>query len=135
MQEQRGVAVAEEAVVAGECVVIHGTPVAVNKCRYEQQQCRAWLVEVGYNTVDNLEFITRRYYYARRGYKGVGAVLGEVAVNVGKGLFCCEVRVLCRVRIPLRHFSVPFPLPDEAAYVVKAFEGAYRCGAYGYDPA
>lgn len=71
-------------------------------------------MEVGYNAVDNLEFIARSYDYASGGYERVGAVLREISVYIGKCIFCRQAGVLVGVRIPLRNFSVPFPLTDEA---------------------
>ena len=92
-------------------------------------------MEVGHHTSDHPVTVARSYDYASGGYERVGAVLREISVYIGKCIFCRQAGVLVGVRIPLRNFSVPFPLTDEATDVVKAFKGAYRCGAHGYDTA
>lgn len=65
--QQRTIAVAQESEVMAEGIVVYFAPVAFDEGRHEQQQCALGLVEVGDDTLHDVERIARCYHDLRIG--------------------------------------------------------------------
>ena len=84
-QEQLGVAVAQEAEIVCQGVVIHAAPpVLAHKGRHEQQQCRLRLVEVGNHAVHDAVLEARGNHQLGAAHVGVGMVAVQVIDDVLK---------------------------------------------------
>ena len=65
--KQRTVPVAQETEVVTKGVIINLAPVTFDKSRHEQQQCTLGLVEIGDDTLHNMERVAWRYHNLRIG--------------------------------------------------------------------
>lgn len=65
--QQRAVAIAQEAKIVGQRIVVDGFPVALHEGRNQEQQCAFGLMEVGDNGLHHPELVARTYHYLRVG--------------------------------------------------------------------
>ena len=126
-QEEAGVAVTEEAVAAGQSVVVNRSPIVLaDKGAHQQQQCALRLVEVSNHTTDDAVAEAWRNHQLRACHKVVEAVTVQM-VDEALQRFARRQVGLLNVRRPLRHLLLP------RVQVVEALEGAHASGTHGDD--
>ena len=129
LQEEAGVAVAQEAEAVTEGVVVDGAPVVVaHKGRHEQQQCALGLVKIGDHAVDDAVLEAGGYHELCAARVALGMMPVEIVDDVAQ-------RLLGRdhaggvVGHPLRHgelilVGIGVRL-EHLPYVVEALERAH----------
>ena len=136
-EQQRAVAVAQEAEVVPERVVVDPPPVAFHEGGDQEQQRAPRLVEVGDDPFHQLELVARGDDDPRRRHQAVGAPAVEVIQDVPQRLGHGQAVVGLVIRHPLPHDQFLARgiriILDEHADVVEALERADRGGADGDD--
>ena len=84
--EQRTVAVAEEAEVVGEGVVVDAVPVVADEGAHQEEQGALRLVEVRYHAADDVILVARGDDDLRRGVQHLLAPLVHVAEQSSEGI-------------------------------------------------
>ena len=92
-QEQRAVAVAEEAEVVGECPVVDAVPVVTDEGGDEQQERAVGLVEVRHHTADDTVAVAGGDDDTRGEDEGVLSLRIEIAEERVEGLLCRQLFV------------------------------------------
>ena len=131
------VAVAQEAEVVAQGIVVDRFPVAFHEGRDQQQQGAFGLMEIGDDAFHQLEGVARRDDDLRGGHQLVGLVAVQVVEYVLQGLVGGQAVVGRLVGHPLFHdqlFRGGLGMSRQKhAYVIEALQRAHRGGAYGHD--
>ena len=101
-QEEAAVAVAEEAELMVESVAVAVFPGIAYQGRHEQQECALGLVEICYQTTDNMVFIARGYHQLGVAVKVVKVIVVHPLEHIAVGLLCADLEGFEFVGVPLQ---------------------------------
>ena len=87
--QQRAVAIAQEAEIVCQSIIINLVPITMYECTYEKQQGALRLMEIGYQHLHNIILITWSYDYLGTGMQSAQPVLVKIRQYV---LYCLEGR-------------------------------------------
>lgn len=101
-QEETAVAVAEEAELMVESVAVAVFPGIAYQGRHEQQECALGLVEICYQTTDNMVFIARGYHQLGVAVKVVKTVVVHPLQHMLVGFLGADIEAFELVGVPLQ---------------------------------
>lgn len=118
-----------------EGIAVAASPVVANECRDEQKEGASWLMEICYQSADDVVFVSWSNEELRVAEEGVGVVALHPLQHVVVGLKGADAERFELVGVPLQdvhglQVGVVFKLYAEP---VDRLEGANCCGAYGND--